>query len=202
MIEIELCRVSSDSKWLDLIFNTPNGYQVTSLQITAHSLSDNNLVETTREFVKISEEDIGEGTITKNDDQNRYVRRILLKPFQVGPAMYCVHITARPIEGDPDDRIDAEAWCSDVNSVYYEIVDDLLRLGEHCSDISNDAIKKYLILYGHQTAMYNGELDAAKMLFKILVKNFSNCGNTSRVAGNCGDRINIHNVKSNCGCKK
>lgn len=75
-------------------------------------------------------------------------------------------------------------------------------MGGNCSSISDEAIRKYLILYGHQAALYSeGGEDIAKMLFKILVKQFSNCSSNTR-PGRCDVQFNNYIVKSNCGCKK
>jgi len=39
-IDIELLRVSNDSKYIELIFDVPNGYHMTSIQINVSYLED------------------------------------------------------------------------------------------------------------------------------------------------------------------
>ena len=73
---------------------------------------------------------------------------------------------------------------------------------------SDEAIRKYMILYGHLSAMAAGDIDIAEMYFKILINNFNKCGTRDgRSCGTCGCSTNYipsasHIVDHNCGCGK
>lgn len=195
MIEISLCRVSSDSKYLDLMFNIPVDYTFTAMHIRARYIEDNEFV--TKEF------DVSEQFINLN--KKEYVVRIELAQFGISvPAIYEVQFVAQKYILEPEAHmalLTDTAYCSDVNLVYQSMLDDILSMGNKCTTISDEAIRKYLILYGHQSALYANDHDTAEMLFKILVKQFSNCGNNTR-PGNCGYQVNSNYLKSNCGCKR
>lgn len=191
MIEISLCRVSADSKHLDIIFNAPYDYQFDSLMVTTLHLEKGDFVEQNFDVSDVFEE---------NPEKRDYILRIPLEKFGLKniPAIYQVHITAK--HKTEDLVTEGFALVSDVNNAYQSILDDILGMGERCAEISNEAIKKYLILYAHQSALYSEHLDEAKMLFKILINNFAKCGGPRR-KGNCGTSYNSSYVKSDCGCK-
>lgn len=189
MIEISLCRVSADSEHLDIMVSAPYNYQFTSLTVTTLHLENGDFVE---QGFDVSE-------VFDDSEKRDYALRIPLEKFGLKniPAIYQVRITASKSGNGP---IETFAVVSDVNSVYQSILDDILGMGGRCAELSDEAIKKYLILYGHQSALYSENLDEAKMLFKILVNNFTKCGGSKR-KGNCGTSYNPSYVKSDCGCK-
>lgn len=143
MIEISLCRVSSDSKYLDLMFNIPADCTFTALHIRARYVEDNEFV--TKEF------DVSEQFIN-TADKKEYAVRIELAQFGIlVPAIYEVQFVAQRSLG-PEAHMEVlydTAYCSDVNLVYYSMLDDILSMGNKCTTISDEAIRKYLILYGH-----------------------------------------------------
>jgi len=82
--------------------------------------------------------------------------------------------------------------CSDVNFVYRCMLDDVMgQADSRCAGISDEAIKKYLILYGHQAALAAGDEDTAEEYFRLLNNCFTNCGSNYRP-----DR---HSNSCNCG---
>lgn len=193
MIEISLCRISADGMHLDLIFSAPNEYEFTSLSVTTLHLKDGDFVEQHFDIQDIF-----------NPLKSNYVLRIPLEKFGLKdiPAIYQIQLSAYK-KGVPEGQeppIYSYATISDVNSVYQSILDDILGMGDRCAGLSDEAIKKYLILYAHQAALYTEDLDEAKMLFKILINNFAKCGGSKRKS-NCGTSYNPSYVKSNCGCK-
>lgn len=93
--------------------------------------------------------------------------------------------------------------CSDVNYAYRCMLDDLLQMNnlcDPCVEISDEAIRKYLILYGHQAALSCGDDEVAERYFKLIGNCFSNCG--ERVS-NCGcNKQPYQRSHRNCNCGK
>ena len=98
---------------------------------------------------------------------------------------------------------------SDINGAFQYIMDNILNLENSCTPISDEAIRNYLILYGHLQALENGQQSIAEEYFKILVKNFTKCGNNSRACGGpcgcqsspCGpNQHNQHPTHNSCNC--
>lgn len=90
-----------------------------------------------------------------------------------------------PEEIEPNKMI-----CSDVNHAYRCMLDDLLKEGR-CDSISDDAIRKYLLLYGHQAAISVRDMETAEVYFKLIGNCFSKCANK--------DRPSKHVQSCNCG---
>ena len=101
-------------------------------------------------------------------------------------------------ELDPDTMI-----CSDVNYAYRCMIDDLFMneiTKDSCEDvISDEVIRKYLILYGHQAALATEDLETAEMYFKLIGSCFNRpgCGSDGRTPGSCCGCGN--GSGSNCG---
>jgi hypothetical protein len=57
---------------------------------------------------------------------------------------------------------------------------------DKCAGVSDDVVKKYLMLYGHQQALQAREIEIAKEYFKLMYNGFSKCGSVSRSGSNCG----------------
>jgi hypothetical protein len=74
----------------------------------------------------------------------------------------------------PMDEQEDTAICSDVNFVYRCLLDGILEEGP-CDPVSDEIIRKYLILYGHETAMKLRHLETAERYFKYLAKCFHPC---------------------------
>lgn len=82
-------------------------------------------------------------------------------------------------------QIERELWVSDVHGVYRFLIDELLN-SDDCSDISNEVIQKYLLLYGHQQALSEQDLSTAMEFFTLMHQGFTKCNNFSRTVSNCG----------------
>lgn len=80
--------------------------------------------------------------------------------------------------------------CSDVNYAYRCMLDDLLKEGR-CESISDDAIRKYLLLYGHQAALAVEDMETAEAYFKLIGNYFNKCA--------VKDRPAKHAQPCNCG---
>lgn len=96
--------------------------------------------------------------------------------------------------------------CSDVNYAYRCMIDDLFMneiTKDSCDDVvSDEVIRKYLILYGHQAALSVEDLETAEMYFKLIGSCFNRpgCGSDGRSPGSCcgcgngsGSNCNNHN---------
>lgn len=191
-IEISLCRVSASGKYLDIICNAPSNSEFVSMYITTEHLEGGEFV--TQEF---------EIQDAFTDPAKRsYTFKLPVSKFNLEgiPAIYQIKLTAEDLD-NPGTFIEAFTFVSDINDAYRSMLDDILSMGERCSTISDEAIQKYLILYGHTQALYLRQTEEAKMLFKILVNKFSNCSGTSS-RGSCGQSYKTSYVKSNCGCKR
>lgn len=79
-----------------------------------------------------------------------------------------------PDEIEPNTMI-----CSDVNHAYRCMLDDVLKEGR-CDSISDDVIRKYLLLYGHQAAISTRDMETAETYFKLIGNCFSKCTNKGR----------------------
>jgi hypothetical protein len=80
--------------------------------------------------------------------------------------------------------------CSDVNSVYRCLLDDILK-DVGCDSLSDEAIRKYLLLYLHQAALSVKDLETSESAFKLVSNCFNKCGSK--------DRPEKHVQSCNCG---
>jgi hypothetical protein len=106
---------------------------------------------------------------------------------QSDKAMYKVTLHASNIESED---ISETAYISDVEFMYHCMLNDLLQGSDkNCGPVSDDLIKKYLMLYGHQLASrYNETYELSSYLYKKMLT----CG------GLCKTQVNNSN---SCGCK-
>lgn len=199
-IQIGLFRVSFDSKFLDLMTECPKGMFFTYAQVEVRCYRDGKWG---------SEFFIFDGNILGEEKQQIIARIPLSNLFKesIVPAMYILtlHAAEENHIGEEDEKdytIEDVAICSDVNDVFYYILDNIKDLDEDCEGISDDSIRNYLILYGHYAAMSQKDFDTAEEYFKILVNKFVKCGQGKRdCANSCGCKSSISNVKPSCGCK-
>lgn len=198
-ISIDLFRVSSDSKYIDMIFDCPSGEQfymsAFKLEVRDGNGNSENFDLTPALFTGDSKED--------QLDKDHWVVRIPLDKLGITyPAIYIAELKAHtwppenPEEEDDYEPIEvtSTAICSDVNNVYRCLLDSVIESCDECSSgckMPDDAIRNYLILYGHQAAMYQRDLDVAERYFRIL----------SRCFTNCGERREPKSIKpAGCGC--
>ena len=183
-ISISLFRVSSDSKYLDMIFSCPMNYYFTSLQLEVKYYNDSDK-KFNSEFFDLS---VALFSDSESAEKKHWNVRIPLEKLNIFvPAIYKATIKASEIveEGEYADEIIDRMVCSDVNYAYKCMLNDLLE-EDSCSEISDEAIRKYLLLYGHQSALACGDDEVAERYFKLIGNCFSNCGQKF----------------SNCGCHK
>lgn len=137
--------------------------------------------------------DITDAILTNNADQTKWEGRLILSELGINyPAIYTLTFTAL-CKGKEDIKSVNSAICSDVNYVYNCLLEDIITDCDCCSnggELSDNAIRNYLILYGHNAAMWQRDYTTAEEYFKILSRCFKNCG--------CSNK----SVTKNCGCSK
>ena len=185
---INLFRVSSDSKYLDMMFSCPEGFYFTSLFLEVRFLSGNKFVSNNFDVSTALFMHDGEPI---EDRQDWTVRIPLDKLGITVPAIYKATFKISRIE-DPeqtpcgpqvdcdcqnDSCLEDHAICSDVNQVYNCMLKDLMKLEDPCFEVSDELIREYLLLYGHQSALALGDLEIAERYFKLIINCFDNCNN-------------------------
>ena len=218
-ITVKLFKVSQESVYLDVIAECLCGYIFNKIEVGirtydhyGNALSENQYSLTD---AILSEYD--------SNQTSEISARIPLSEF-VGegggqPAIYT--LTLGCIQNIIDDETnisqaiedteqhDTTVYTSDINGAFQYIMDNILNLENSCTPISDEAIRNYLILYGHLQALENGQQSIAEEYFKILVKNFTKCGNNSRACGGpcgcqsspCGtNQHNQHPTHNSCNC--
>lgn len=94
-------------------------------------------------------------------------------------------------------------YTSDTNNTFQYLMDGILNSQNPCTEVSDDIIRNYLILYGHLQALQNGQQSIAEEYFKILAKNFTKCGTNNRMCGNscgCQSVTYSHPIHNSCSC--
>lgn len=92
------------------------------------------------------------------------------------------------IKYNNEDPLSDVAYASDVDGTFECMLAHILN-SDPCEAVSNDVIRNYLILFGHQAALREGKIDIAWEYFKLLDNCFNKCSNehTSKVSPcNCG----------------
>lgn len=190
-ININLFRVSSDSRYLDMMFDCPRAFEFTSLIIDVYHLDKQ------KETFDLSEAIF----TTTTPPRKHWTVRLPLNALGCGPekpAIYVATFKAKTVNDPSQDPMTPEeiidtAICSDVNSVYYSLVDGIVDINNKCENIPDDVIRKYLILHAHHLAMAKGELDDAILYFKMISNFFKKCGPFKR---------RPHHHINSCNCVK
>lgn len=172
-ININLFRVSSDSQYLDMMFDCPRTYEFTSLILDVYPIDKEK--ETF---------DLSTAVFSSTPTRKHWTVRLPLNTIGYGPdkpAMYVATFKAKTTQNPPVDPLTPEeitdiAVCSDVNRVYYSLVDGIVDINNKCEDIPDGVIRNYLILHAHHLAMAKGELDDAMLYFKMISNFFKKCG--------------------------
>ena len=193
MIQINVCRVSSDGKYIDLNIQCAEDHKFTSL--TVYNFNDS---QRSFDFSKLFMD--AAGTI-KN--QSKYVLRIPTAILAAEYPMYKLVLKVEPRNINKETITDecnnpvAVAVCSDVSAVYKYLIGQLLPLlCVRClSEIPVDIQRIFIILHAHLMAMRYERYDDAYQFLKVLINNFHTvCG-----ASPCGDGMN-RPVGHSCGC--
>ena len=176
-ISISLAKVDYDlgQPYIKIIADNPHGYQFTQCIIEVHPIIDGNWGEIKRFDVS--------SLLEGREDINMVLPVSALEGTS-SPAIYDIYLTAEHSSDSGKPVLEDRLYLSDIHGVYRHLMDGLLNT-DKCSGVSDDLIKKYLLLYGHQAALESGDLDIAKDYFKLMHQGFSKCGSTNNSI-NCG----------------
>lgn len=178
-ISISLAKIDYDlgQPYIKIIADNPHGYQFTQCIIEVHPIIDGNWGEVKRFDVS--------SLLEYREDINMVLPVSALEGAS-SPAIYDIYLRSEyySVEDYEKAPLEDRLYLSDIHGVYRHLMDGLLTT-DKCSGVSDDLIKKYLLLYGHQAALESGHLDIAKDYFKLMHQGFSKCGSTNNSI-NCG----------------
>lgn len=181
MIQINLLRISPDSKYLEFSVECPVNYRFNTLNITRY-LGD-HLYTTTLDISHLLM-----GSTTKE------VTRIATSNFGIDVTMYQVEFGVTAIVQGVPEIENAIGYCSNINEVYANLLDMILKLNIGCvSPLEYENLtRNYMFLYAHTEAMrLNRKFDAEKF-YDIIWNLFTNCGPSTRMA---------RTLNKNCNCR-
>ncbi len=206
-ITIELFRVSKEGKYLDLKFSCPRYYYFECLTLSVEILNGMQFKNEKYELgdylftIPVDDENGAEtDPVQFNKTKTQYVVRIPLEDALdiTNPAIYYGEFEAKFnydwwksehkdetlfCSLDYPETLNASATTSDVNFAYRCMLDDLIQDANICGcpQVSDEAVRKYLILYGHQASLTTGDIEIAKLYFKLLNNCFNKCGAPERM---------------------
>lgn len=197
-ISVSLYRVSSDSFYLDLIIDCPEEYYFSSFMLEMKELVGGKF--TSKKY------DLTQACFPNTTkDITHFNFRIPIEVLQSdmgtfpNPAIYVATLEAANKEDETDVLTDTLV-SSDVNFAYRCMLDDILN-PTRCEPVSDEVIRKYLLLYGHQAAMAVEDFETAEAYYKLINNCFSRCGvdyrDSNRGCPTCGQQ-----PKPTCNCGK
>jgi len=200
MIEINLLRISPDSKYLEFSVECPINYLFNKLFIKKYDMKPidsnddlwrdcSNILQrtSTKEVMRIS---------------TTALSGLSLTPDQFGNSastIYYVQFGAEWVEPNPESPTlpiptipDVIGVASDINKVYSILKDHILNLDADCikQEDYQTLIRDYMFLYAHLESMKLERFDDAEMFYNIIKQSFASClynrDNYSRYLSNCG----------------
>ena len=187
MIQINLLRISSDSKYIEFSVECPENYRFNTLYIKKYDW------QYTPNYPNNSLGWIDASSVYKKTSTKEVIR--ISTAIFGGSSMFYLEFGVKWIgteeEPTPCNGIKLSdnttiGVCSDINNVYTYLFQGILSVENKCSGLSDDLKKAYVILNGHIGAMKLERFDEAEHFYDVLKNNFSNCLNPNRVSGNCG----------------
>ena len=202
MIQINLLRISPDSKYLEFSVECPINYKFNKLFIKKYDAIPVNSTDdlwrdvshllqrtSTKEIMRISTEALSGYSIEPDSNGN------------MASTMYYVQFGVEWIEPNPGAPTlpipttpDVIGVASDVNKVYAILKDYILNLNGNCCTSTEDyqfLTRNYMFLYAHLEAMRLERFDDAEMFYDILKKEFVNCAYTRSAV----------NRNTDCNCR-
>lgn len=184
MIQINLLRISPDSKYIELSVECPTNYRFNTLNIKKYDYSTTtNYPTNSNGWVALGSAYVG--TTTKE------VIRIATSIF-VNSSMFYVEFgvrwigtTTEPLNADGSKLSDKTTIgvCSDVNNMFGFLVTNILGQEYNCCPINDDLKRAFTFLYAHQEAMRLENFTTAEKFYDILKNNFSNCTTVTKYVG-------------------
>lgn len=172
-ISVSLAKIDYDfgKPYIKIIAHNPYGYKFTQFFLTVYSIEDGEWKE--RYF---------DASTTIADHEDIALRLPVESLSEVTkPSIYYITLKSENEGGE----LDVELYLSDIHDVYHCLLDGILNTSK-CGDVDDDLIKKYLILYAHQQALTDGDIDVAKEMFKLMRDCFTKCGTGGRPNIKCG----------------
>jgi len=186
MIQINLLRISPDSKYLEFSVECPTGYVFNQLSIWRYILNGeyDTLIDASALLMSATQKEvirIDTGALGSVDNGSAVT-------------MYKVEFGVTAIdEGSPEIE-NIIGICSNVNFVYENLLDLILKINKGCISCTEYDLlsRNYMFLYAHIEAMRLERFEEAEKFYDIIYNLFTNCGPTSR--------SNTTYTKS-CGCQ-
>lgn len=168
MIQINLLRISPDSKYLEFSVECPTDYIFNKLYISRYD--GDHQYDTTLDASTLLL-----GTSTKE------VMRIAVTALGTSATMYKVVFGVSATAGG-EEIPDVTAVCSNINDVYANLLDMILKLNSGCITNSDfeELTRNYMFLYAHTEAMRLNRYFDAETFYDLIVNLFTNCGPTTR----------------------
>lgn len=189
-ISISLFRVSGDRKYLDMIFSCPYGYHFTSLELEARFVGDDGKFQSSFFDLSMALFNTEESDDSEEESTSKLRHAVRVPLEQLGITIPAIYIATFKMQDDEteEDPISDTAICSDVVEAYRCMMDDLFmhQKDSSCNDtVSDEVIRKYLLIYGHTAAMAARDLDTAQEYFRLIGNCFDKCGPKGRGSGSC-----------------
>lgn len=181
VLNIETCRISREQgkTWLYCVFELPLEYGVVGIQLSPYVFI--NGVEQNYDPITFDSADLS----TQFVDGKTNTIMIPISDLSDQMSLYGIYqlrITVK--DRNTTETSISEIWVSDVEFMYHCLIPSILNLNNDCVGISDDVIRKYLLLYGHQSAVQLKDFPTAKYLYKKMIES-------------CGQKCNPSNY---CNC--
>jgi len=166
MIQINLLRVSTDSKYIEFSVECTTGYNFNLLYIAKYNVST-KLYETTKDCSSLLQ-----GTTQQE------IMRIATSAFGADVTMYKVTFGIAPSTPGGAEFAPTTGICSNINFVYENLLNTVLGLTSCCIDDEtyNALLRNHMILYAHQEAMRLERYTDAEYFYGIIWNLFDHCG--------------------------
>lgn len=170
MIQINLLRISPDSRYLEFSVECPTDYRFNQLYITRYA--GNHLYDDTYDCSNLLV-----GTTTKE------VMRIAVSNFGTDITMYKVEFGVTSAVEGAESIDNSIGFCSNINNVYTNLLDMILKLNVGCvlPTEYETLVRNYIFLYAHIEAMRLNRQQDAERFYDIIWNLFVNCGPTTRL---------------------
>lgn len=161
---IDIFRISSDGKYLEIDVSCDDAYGFESIFIKEYS---SDRIFDISEYIE--------------KDSTRQMFRVNLDSLN-GPSMYYANISIKLKNGAYYDIIDSEQRveiaASDISNVYFYILKELLCVSNYdpCGNkLSTELQRIFVLMFAHLEAMRLERWKEAEMFYTVIKNNFSNC---------------------------
>lgn len=182
MIHVHILRVSTDSAYLEIKVECPDGYRFTLLTVDRYDVTTHQYETTTYDVSHLL---VGTSVME--------TLRIATSAFGTDTTMYKVTFGVSPVLVGGAAIENEIGICSNVNFLYANMLDLVMAFTDCCLSATDyDNLDRNMsILYAHQEAMRLGREIEAQYFYDVIWNLFTNCGPTTR-------QNNIINKPCNC----